>query len=109
MDRARAYELARWCKIPSTKSQIPNKFKIANSNDQNGPAAMVVDDAEGERRAARTQKHDRRAPRVLNFGPSNLVLVWNLVLGIWDLDPPPPGGAALAVRQPSAATAVEPQ
>jgi hypothetical protein len=34
--------MARWCEIPSTKSQIPNKFKIANSNDQNGAAGKEI-------------------------------------------------------------------
>jgi hypothetical protein len=32
-----------------------------------------------------------------NLPMQYLVLVWNLVLGIWDFDPPSPGGGALAV------------
>jgi hypothetical protein len=41
--------------IPSTKSQIPNKFKIANSNDQNC-RATEVEDAEATSRAAAIQQ-----------------------------------------------------
>jgi hypothetical protein len=58
----------------------------------------VVAEAECMRIAVAFQENDRRTQRVLNFGPSNLELVWNLVLGIWDFDPPSPLGGALAVR-----------
>jgi hypothetical protein len=47
--------------IPNSKHQIPNKFKIESSNDQN----------------------PRAGPRpVLNFGFWALVLVWDLEFGI---------------------------
>jgi hypothetical protein len=69
--------MGRYGEIPSTKSQIPNKSKIPNTNDQNREIQL------GE-------NSQRQAPRVLNFGPLNLVLVWNLVLGILKASPPPP-------------------
>jgi hypothetical protein len=91
---------------PSTtrnpKHEIPNKFQIPHSNDQNGPAAIVVAKqlrCVDRRRPGRIEPAsylcDGWNPRVLNFGPSNLVLVWNFVLEIWNFAPPAPCRSAM--------------
>jgi hypothetical protein len=49
--------------IPSTKSQIPNKFELPNSKDPNGRAAVVAE-AEGMKTAA--------ASHSVSAGPARL-------------------------------------